>query len=75
MTRFYVEGMVCSGCERTVCRVVRKLSGVKDVRADYKNGKLEIAFSAPCTQEKIEEAVRQAGYEITSRVPERRTAV
>lgn len=75
MTRFHVEGMVCSGCERTVCRALRKLPGVKDARADYKSGKLEMAFSAPCTQEKIEEAVRQAGYEITSQARERRTAV
>ena len=67
--------MVCSGCEGTVCRAVRKLPGVKDPRADYKSGKMEITFSVACTQEQIEEAVRQAGYEITSQVSKRRTAV
>ena len=66
MTRFYVEGMVCSGCEQAVNQAVLRIPGVHSASADYHSGALEVDFAPPCTPNQIEEAVRQAGYEIAS---------
>lgn len=63
--RFYIGGMTCSGCERTLERVISRLDGVRSVKADHQKGQLDVAFSPPCTQEQISEAVQKAGYAIT----------
>ena len=46
---FYVRGMTCSGCERTLERAVSQLDGVHSVQADRQKGQLEVDFSQPCT--------------------------
>lgn len=48
---FYISGMTCSGCERTLERAVSRLKGVESVQANHQKGLLEVAFSSPCTQD------------------------
>ena len=62
--RFYIEGMTCSGCERTLEHTVSRLEGMHEVRADRQKGQLDTDFSLPCTQEQVIQAVRKAGYEV-----------
>lgn len=63
--RFYIEGMTCSGCERTLEKSVSRLEGVQSVRADCQKGLLEAAYQLPCTREAVREAVEKAGYGVS----------
>ena len=69
---FYVEGMTCSGCERTLERAVSRLEGIQAVRADHGRGQLETEYAPPCTEEAIVQAVENAGYHVTES-PRRRS--
>ena len=62
--RFYIDGMTCSGCERTLERAVSKLDGVSSVHADHRRGLLDVEFSSPCSTDQISAAVKKTGYEI-----------
>ena len=62
---FYIEGMTCSGCERTVEHAVRRLEGCGTARADRKSGQLHVSYGPPCTEETIIRAVEEAGYSVT----------
>lgn len=64
---FYVEGMTCSGCERTLETAVSRLTGVRTVHADHQSGRLTVCYDTPCTENMIIQAVEQAGYHVTER--------
>ena len=62
-----ISGMTCSGCVRSVSRVLEALDGVanadislerKDAVVDYDPGKLGV--------EQLKRAVEEAGYEVTA---------
>ena len=61
---FYIEGMTCSGCERTVENAVRQLEGSGTAHADRKNGQLRVSYGPPCTEEAVIRAVEEAGYSV-----------
>ena len=63
--RFYIEGMTCSGCERTLEQAVSRLDGIQAVHASLKCRALEAEYAPPCTEEKIIHAVESAGYSVT----------
>lgn len=63
--QFHVEGMTCSGCERTLEIAVSRLGGVCEVHADRKSGRLQVCYGEPCTGERIAQAVETAGYHVT----------
>lgn len=63
--RFYIEGMTCSGCERTLENAVNRLEGSCEAHADRQSGQLNVRYDAPCTEEMIIRAVEKAGYHIT----------
>lgn len=71
---FYISGMTCSGCERTLERAVSRLKGVESVQANHQKGLLEVAFSSPCTQDQIVSAVKKAGYAVTDKPQHRMDA-
>ena len=73
--RFYIDGMTCSGCERTLELVVSRLDGVRSARADHQKGQLDVLFTAPCTPEKISGAVEKAGYAVTDKPRSRADAL
>ena len=63
----YVEGMTCSGCERTLEHALIRLDGIHAVHADYQKGQLDVQFTVPCTREQICEAIEKAGYTVTDK--------
>ena len=68
----YVEGMTCSGCERTLERALIQLEGIHSVRADHQKSQLDVEFTALCTREQICAAIEKAGYSVTDK-PRRRS--
>lgn len=60
---FLVEGMTCSGCERTVSRVVGNLEGVASSKADLESSTVTVEYDpSKVTIDKIENAVNGVGY-------------
>jgi copper chaperone len=60
---YIVEGMTCSGCERTVSKVVSNLEGVASAKADLNSASLSVEYDpAKVTIERIKEAVDKVGY-------------
>lgn len=72
---FYIEGMSCSACERTVEAAVGRLDGCGAVRADRKKARLSVSFDAPCTPEDIIRAVEDAGYHVSEDAPRRGSGI
>lgn len=62
--QFCIEGMTCSGCERTLENAVSRLEGVYKVQADRKSGRLRVCYGGPCTEEAIVRSVEKAGYHV-----------
>ena len=65
--QFYIEGMTCSACERTVENALSRLEGISAVHADRRRGQLKVRYDVPCTEETIIRAVEKAGYPVTER--------
>lgn len=66
---FHVTGMTCVGCEVGVRRVVKKLDGVEEVEASYKEETAMVTYRADeVTPEDIIAAIEELGYtaELTS---------
>jgi copper chaperone len=60
---YIVEGMTCSGCERTVSKVVSNLEGVATAKADLNSASLSVEYDpAKVTVDSIKEAVNKVGY-------------
>lgn len=67
---YLVEGMTCSGCERTVSRVVGNLEGVTSSKADFKESTVTIEYDpAKVTIDKIKSAVNGVGYKFVGERP------
>ena len=57
--------MVCASCENHIEKSIKKLSGVKSVKASYKTGLVKIEFdSSLCNKKNIISAINQAGYNV-----------
>ena len=41
---FAIQGMTCTGCEQTIQSGIASLKGVKQVKANFKNGKAFVEF-------------------------------
>lgn len=67
---YLVEGMTCSGCERTVSKVVGNLEGVTSSKADFKESTVTIEYDpAKVTIDKIKSAVNGVGYKFVGERP------
>lgn len=67
---YLVEGMTCSGCERTVSRVISNLEGVTSSKADLKTSTVAIEYDpAKVTIERIKNAVNGVGYKFVGERP------
>ena len=67
---YLVEGMTCSGCERTVSRVVGNLEGVKNAKADLTSATIAIEYDpAKVTIDKIKNAINTVGYKFVGERP------
>jgi copper ion binding protein len=64
---YNVEGMTCSGCERTVQKVVGNVEGVSSSKADLASNTVTVEFDpSKVTPEKLKEAVGRVGYRLVA---------
>jgi len=67
---YLVEGMTCSGCERTVQRVVSNLEGVSSVQADAGAATVSVEYDPQkVTVDEIRSAVNKVGYKFVGERP------
>jgi copper chaperone CopZ len=67
---YLVEGMSCSGCERTVSRVVGNLEGVQSAKADLQNSTVSVEYDPQkVTLDTIRAAVNGVGYRFVGQRP------
>ncbi|MBO7702951.1 MAG: HAD-IC family P-type ATPase, partial [Solobacterium sp.] len=59
-----VSGMMCGHCEAAVENALKSMEGVTNVHADQKSGTVIVEAETPVDRTILEEAVREAGYEI-----------
>jgi copper chaperone CopZ len=68
--KYLLEGMTCSGCERTVSRVVSNIEGVKFANADLKTSTVTVEYDAEkVTIDKMKSAVNSVGYKFVGERP------
>lgn len=59
-------GMHCSGCEETIEAEIKKIEGIKSVKADHVNKKVTVKYDdKKVTLEKVKQAIIDAGYKLT----------
>jgi copper chaperone CopZ len=62
--------MTCSGCERTVQKVVSNIEGVSHSKADLKSSTIEIEYDPEkVTIDKIKSTVNGIGYKFVGERP------
>ena len=67
---YLVEGMTCSGCERTVSKAVSNLEGVTSSKADLRSSSLTIEYDpSKVTIDMIKDAVNRIGYKFVGERP------
>ena len=67
---YLVEGMTCSGCERTVSKVVGNIEGVSLSKADLSSSTVIVEYDpSKVTIDKIKEAVNRVGYKFVGERP------
>jgi copper ion binding protein len=67
---YLVEGMTCSGCERTVSKVVGNVEGVTSAQADLNSSTVTVEYDpSKVTIDKIKEAVNRVGYKFVGQRP------
>lgn len=59
-----VVGMTCQHCVNSVTEELSKIKGVQKVEVELDSGKVEIISDGEIAQDKISEAIKEAGYEI-----------
>ena len=67
---YQVEGMTCSGCERTVQRVIANMEGVKDANADLKTSTVSVEYDPEKVNvDQIKSVVNNVGYKFVGERP------
>ena len=67
---YLVEGMTCSGCERTVSKVVSNIEGVASAKADLTSSTVSVEYDPlKVTIDKIKDAVNKVGYKFVEKKP------
>lgn len=65
---YTVKGMTCSGCVNKVVTAVSAIEGIEPdhIDVDVSVGTMELATPSPVDDSQVREAIRGAGYEVTS---------
>ena len=67
---YLVEGMTCSGCERTVQRIVSSLDGVESVKADLASATVSVDYDPQKVGiDAIKAAINKVGYKFVGERP------
>lgn len=68
--KYLVEGMTCSGCERTVSKGVGNIDGVSLSKADLSSSTVIVEYDpSKVTIDKMKEAVDRVGYKFIGERP------
>ncbi|MFB3820158.1 MAG: heavy-metal-associated domain-containing protein [Candidatus Methylomirabilales bacterium] len=64
--QLHVAGMTCTGCEQRIQRALARLEGVLSSSADWRAGRVHVAFDPARTAEQaIRACIEQAGYGVS----------
>jgi len=63
---YTVKGMTCGHCVSSVKEEVGEVPGVTGVEVELESGRLTVHSDAPIAAERIEAAVKEAGYELVT---------
>jgi P-type Cu+ transporter len=67
---YLVEGMTCSGCERTVSKIVGSIEGVSSSSADLASSTVTVEYDpSKVTIDHIRDAVKRVGYKFVGERP------
>jgi len=67
---YLVEGMTCSGCERTVQKVITNLEGVESAKADLQTSTVSVVYDPEKVSiDQIKTAVDKVGYKFVGERP------
>ena len=67
---YLVEEMSCTGCERTITRVVSNLPGVASAKADLERTSVSFEYNPDkITVDGIKHALHRIGYKIVDKTP------
>lgn len=62
-----VEGMTCTGCEKTIEANVNKLDGIESIKADHEAGKAILSYDkANLDIEAVKKVMADKGYTVTA---------
>jgi len=65
-TLLEIEGMMCPMCESHIKDAIRSNFDVKTVKASFKTGLCSILSKEPIDSQKIEEIIKNTGYQLKS---------
>ncbi len=61
-----IQGMTCTGCEQTIQSGISSLKGVKQVKANFRNGKAYVEFIPEIADTiQMKEKITTSGYVLT----------
>lgn len=64
---FKCPGMHCEGCEQTITEEIKKLEGIKEIKADAKAKLVRVVYIAnKVSPTEIEHSINAAGYDTES---------
>jgi mercuric ion transport protein len=67
---YLVEGMTCSGCERTISKVVGNIEGVRTAKADLSSSTVSVEYDPQKVSiDKIKSAINGIGYKLIDERP------
>ena len=59
-------GMSCTGCEETIETEIKKLDGIKSVKADHVKKAVVVKFDdKKVSLDQVKEAIKSAGYKLS----------
>ncbi len=61
-----VEGMMCAHCQAHVQKALEEISGVTEVTVDLEQKTATVAMESEIADEKLSQAVTEAGYQVKS---------
>lgn len=65
-----VNGMTCTGCEQRIGTVLRRVEGVREVRADHTTGRVDVRVGPELADRAVlGERVTNAGFEVVDGQP------
>ena len=63
--KIHIEGMTCEHCVKHVTNALIEVDGVKDVQVDLKGKVAAVELASSVDDNKLKEAIEEAGYAVT----------